>query len=619
MESALKDSKKILSVTIDSGLQVVDSNLAFRKKFLECFQVSSGESKFSFRDTLEERSLGNWERLVSEQKNSGKNRVALLIHNLYDGEVGSIRHTLYYIHWETDGWTGNGSKKTLHLLGVDETISVQRKIKYNKQVKFQQTYIDSTKSLIFMKDLEGRYVGLNSTMERLLKKSRKEILGKTDQDLLNEEIGSMIRESEMQVLSSLQTHPTIERFNNHSIYEFYRFPIFQEGLLIGLGGIGVDVTLQVESQINLSHKIEENKAIISAIPDLVFIIDSDYRFLDFNSNDENELLYSSGYFLGKTIFECLPPDLAKKTERMMSMARYEQKLQMIEYSLMMPGGKRFYEARCVYYANDRYLVVVRNITEDKIKKIDLQNDLDMARDLQYSTLPKASSLNHDHLGMSIVYKPFSNVSGDIYDFYEVQKNYFRFVLVDAVGHGIQSSLLTMAIRTELERVKFSRLLSPSELLNLLNNSLISTFKNRENTCTAIILDIDFASQKIKYSSGGHPNQFMRLRKNPIENFGLDKSPLIGMVNDFSYEECVLPWDDKFEFFLFTDGAFDFFDKSNQIFGLEEFMDTAHKLSRSWENIQDKNSLSSELYTSILNIAQGDSLRDDLTLMHIYSK
>ncbi|MCC5814823.1 MAG: SpoIIE family protein phosphatase [Leptospira sp.] len=600
--------KNIFYVCLDSQYRVVESNLGFNR----VFSKKQLKDK-NWNETIRIDSLIIWNRFINSQFKYDETNSCLLWHQIH-GHITEI-----CIRWESMGWEESTNGKTISLVGVDQTHSIFRKKNLKRNIEFQQTFIDSTKSIIFLKDLNGRYKGLNRAMESLLNLPKESILGKTDEEILDPEIGKLIRDSEIQVLETLESYPTLEKFNEELIFEFTRFPIFEDERLSGLGGIGFDVTMQVDSQINLSQKIEENKAIISAIPDLVFILDSNYVFIDYNSDKDSSLLMAPKDFLGKTIYECLPTDLAKKTERMMSMAKFEDNIQVIEYSLMIGNERKYYEARCIFFSKNKFLFLVRDISDVKKKSLELQNDLNMARDLQFSTLPKPSSLQQKYFGLSIIYKPFSHVSGDIYDFYELSQGCYRFMVVDAVGHGIQSSLLTMAMRTEMERIKPQFNISPGDLLTILNQSLIATFKNSENTCTCLVIDIDFLNHRIIYSTAGHPNQLYKIDGGLPLPFGMEQSPLIGMIDGFQFKEKELTWADEFEIFLFTDGAYEYLDKNGNIFTEENFSDLIGAISHNLNSKNNKMLLSTEVYSAILEIASGNTLRDDLTFLHIFSK
>ncbi len=108
-----------------------------------------------------------------------------------------------------------------------------------------------------------------------------------------------------------------------------------------------------------------NQALLNAIPDLMLRIGKDGTFLDFRGAKGLTQTLSTGGFLGKTVHEVMPSEVADQT-----MASIERTLQsgiasIFEYQL--PRGDRvdYQEARIVVSWEDEVLAIVRDITERK--------------------------------------------------------------------------------------------------------------------------------------------------------------------------------------------------------------------------------------------------------------
>ena len=107
---------------------------------------------------------------------------------------------------------------------------------------------------------------------------------------------------------------------------------------------------------------QQQRAILRALPDMMFVLTSDGVYLDYYSRTAGELLTSPSSFLGKHVGEVLPPDLAGKVLDGLGRATREEPV-IVEYSLSMAGERRYYEARCVAVDSSRVLSVVRDVTE----------------------------------------------------------------------------------------------------------------------------------------------------------------------------------------------------------------------------------------------------------------
>ncbi|HSW61758.1 MAG TPA: transporter substrate-binding domain-containing protein [Dissulfurispiraceae bacterium] len=114
----------------------------------------------------------------------------------------------------------------------------------------------------------------------------------------------------------------------------------------------------------LKQSEERNRAIVEALPDLLFRISHDGTFLDCQ-DAEGELLLPPEQFLGKKIGAVLPPELAAQTERHLKQAIETGEMQRYEYSLLFQGIHRHFEARMVRSGAEEVLSIVRDVTERK--------------------------------------------------------------------------------------------------------------------------------------------------------------------------------------------------------------------------------------------------------------
>lgn len=120
----------------------------------------------------------------------------------------------------------------------------------------------------------------------------------------------------------------------------------------------------LEQTVELDKSEKRNKAIVDALPDLVFVVDKDGTYIDYNDPVGQRTIATKEKLIGKKINEVLPSEVAKEI-----MANLEQALatrQMITHSYQLKEGDelRDYEAR--YIPQDKQvLILVRDVTETK--------------------------------------------------------------------------------------------------------------------------------------------------------------------------------------------------------------------------------------------------------------
>ena len=127
-----------------------------------------------------------------------------------------------------------------------------------------------------------------------------------------------------------------------------------------------DITDRKLADESLRRSEERNRAILRAIPDMMFIQTSDGVYLDYHASDMRDLLVPHQEFLGKNMRELMPPELAEEFARSFQRARESAEPQSVKYLLPLDGKERWYEARIVSTPDDKILSIVRDITSAKL-------------------------------------------------------------------------------------------------------------------------------------------------------------------------------------------------------------------------------------------------------------
>jgi PAS domain S-box-containing protein len=137
-------------------------------------------------------------------------------------------------------------------------------------------------------------------------------------------------------------------------------------------GLVMDITDRKQAEEKLQESEARYKAILDAIPDLMFRISRDGEYLDLKSEGANFTL-SREEIVGKHVDELLPSDVAAISLEAIAKTLDSGTLQNCEYQLPTPWGVKDYEARLVVSGQDEVLAIVRDITERKQAEVTLQN------------------------------------------------------------------------------------------------------------------------------------------------------------------------------------------------------------------------------------------------------
>jgi PAS domain S-box-containing protein len=142
---------------------------------------------------------------------------------------------------------------------------------------------------------------------------------------------------------------------------------------VQLGFIGlllVELRRRQRAERARSESEARTGAILRAIPDVMFLVGRDGTYLDYHARDSNDLYAPPEQFLGKTVYEVMPAELASTFAD--AIARAGAEPSVVEYQLPAPAGDRFFEARLVSCGPDRVLTIVRDITAQKLVETQFQ-------------------------------------------------------------------------------------------------------------------------------------------------------------------------------------------------------------------------------------------------------
>lgn len=153
--------------------------------------------------------------------------------------------------------------------------------------------------------------------------------------------------------------------------ENHLIPIKDNGNVVGMRGVALDVTGRKLAEEQARRTEEKDKALLSALPDMMFLQSLSGDYLDYHATDVNDLLMPPEVFLGKNVRDIMPPDLAQRFLSCFERAEQGMAPQILEYTLNIGGAERWYEARMVR-TGDKILSIVREITERVLARLTLQ-------------------------------------------------------------------------------------------------------------------------------------------------------------------------------------------------------------------------------------------------------
>ena len=117
----------------------------------------------------------------------------------------------------------------------------------------------------------------------------------------------------------------------------------------------------------LEERDEHHRALLKAMPDLLFRFDRNGTYLEavWNEGRPDVLAEDAESLLGQSISDLLPRDIVERFLELVERVLADQSPEMFEYDLVIKGVEQIFEARIVPSGPDEVLAVVRNVTDRK--------------------------------------------------------------------------------------------------------------------------------------------------------------------------------------------------------------------------------------------------------------
>ena len=228
--------------------------------------------------------------------------------------------------------------------------------------------VENSQGLICTHDMEGKLLSVNPASAHLLGYEPEDMVGHNASEFLTpwslsrEEkyYGYLERDRENTGLLKVKTRDGTEQV------WVYRSTLVEEpGKEPYVLGHAQDITERIRAEDALRESEAHNRALLGAIPDMMFVIRRDGTLLDFKSSREVEPTRPPEEFLGKKVTETLPRELADRTLDYISRALGTKEVVHYEYELPSSGERNLFEARMVASSEDQVICIVRDITERK--------------------------------------------------------------------------------------------------------------------------------------------------------------------------------------------------------------------------------------------------------------
>ena len=464
---------------------------------------------------------------------------------------------------------------------------------------------------IFQTSPDGHYLLANMGLARIYGYSTPEELMQSVRDISREVYVLPGRRDEF--VRIMQERDTITGFESQIyrkdgtviwISENCRAMRDARGQLLYYEGTVEDITQRRQAEDRLRESEELYHSLVETLPQSIFRKDLHGHYTFANEQFCKMAGVSREELIGKSIFDLFPSHLAEKREKndqqvMKSGRRFdqveenkfaggkEQFIQVVKTPIFDAQGKvvglqgMFWDITQQRQAAERIrkanAELTRSREEMRAKNQQMEDDLKMAREIQfamlpqqYPTLPRNATPEQSAFQFTHRYNPSGAVGGDFFSVSALSDTDVAVFICDVAGHGVRSALVTAMIRALVEELK-PLAGEPGTFMTKLNSDLCAILRHAGTPLltTAFHLVANARSGQVRYANAGHPRPLLVQRSakevKPLLNASKQSQPALGLFEKAAYQTSEVKLAPQDLVMLFTDGLYEVEAKGGELY------------------------------------------------------
>ena len=205
----------------------------------------------------------------------------------------------------------------------------------------------------------------------------------------------------------------------------------------------------------------------------------------------------------------------------------------------------------------------------------IEQELEFARTIQESALPKNSSFPRNDFEIFATMDPAKEVGGDFYDFFFIDQNRLALVIADVSGKGIPAALFMMRSKTAIRGLAESGY-SAAEILVRANDTLCEG-NEVEMFVTVWVGIIDLTTGLMQCANAGHEYPLLMHEGGNYEYVRDKHGMVLAAMEGRRYHEYELQLEPGDRLFVYTDGIPEAIDENIEQYGTQRLEDVLNTL------------------------------------------
>jgi PAS domain S-box-containing protein len=295
------------------------------------------------------------------------------------------------------------------LLTVGQNITEHRKAEeaLRKNEAQFSAILNHSPSMIFLKNIEGRYLFINKEYRKTFQFYSDEIYGKTDMEIFPSDQAALFRGSDLQVLTTrapIEFEEVALRADGPHTSIVQKFPLFDaRGELYAICGLVTDITERKRSE----ERLREYERAVEGVEEMIAVVDRKYQYLLANRAFINFRSLRRDQVVGRLVPEVIDKNVFEREIKEKIDESFQGKIVRYELNYTYPElGQR--DIQVSYFpiegavGVDRVVCVLQDITERKRAEAELRRLSGQLLKLQDEERRRISRDLHDSTGQDLV-------------------------------------------------------------------------------------------------------------------------------------------------------------------------------------------------------------------------
>ncbi len=202
----------------------------------------------------------------------------------------------------------------------------------------------------------------------------------------------------------------------------------------------------------------------------------------------------------------------------------------------------------------------------------LIKEIEFARNIQISALPKVSSINpyHTDFELNAAMYTAKEVGGDFYDFYSLRDNRLAFLVADVSGKGVPAAMFMMICKTMLKNLVESGL-SLEDAFTKANDELCES--NDEGMFVTVWMGIlNLKTGQVDFVDAGHNPPLLYKRNGEFAYLSCKPELVLTGMPGLKYKRQSFTMKPGDKLFLYTDGVTEAHNSQKELYGESRLLD-----------------------------------------------